>query len=66
MAIDWTKICKEYNGLWLALEDDEKTVVASGKIAKEAWEKARKKYKNPILFRVPAKIIPYVGSVSLT
>lgn len=62
MAIDWTNICKKYKGLWVGLKDDEKTVVASGKTVKEVMEKAQKKgYEKPILFRVPTKIIPYVG-----
>lgn len=62
MAIDWTKIYKKYKGLWVALKTDEKTVIASGKTAKEAWEKAREKgYKKPIMFRVPTAILPYVG-----
>ncbi|TSC53274.1 MAG: Uncharacterized protein LiPW39_359 [Parcubacteria group bacterium LiPW_39] len=63
MAIDWTKIYKKYKGLWVALEDDEKTVIASGKTAKEAWEKAQKSgYKMPILTKMPERLIPYVGS----
>lgn len=54
MAIDWTKIYKKYKGLWVALEKDEKTVLASGKTVKEALEKARKTgYKRPIMLRVP-------------
>jgi hypothetical protein len=62
MAIDWTKIYKKYKGLWVALKNDEKTVVASGKTAKEAWEKANKKgYKAPILTKMPERLIPYVG-----
>ena len=62
MAIDWTKIYEEYKGLWVALMDDELTVVASGKTAKEAWEKARAKgYKKPILTRMPEKLVTYVG-----
>lgn len=62
MAIDWTKIYKKYKGLWVALLDDEKTVVGSGKTAKEAWKKAVEGgYKKPILFHVPTEIIPYVG-----
>lgn len=66
MAIDWTKIYKKYKGLWVALKDDEKTVVASGTTAKQVWQKAQKKgYKNPILFRVPTEILPYVGSAWL-
>jgi hypothetical protein len=61
-AIDWTKIYKKYRGLWVALKKDNKTVIASGQTLKEAIEKAKKKgYKEPILFRVPTEIIPYIG-----
>ena len=66
MAIDWTQIYKKYKGLWVALKDDEKTVIASGKTAKEAWEKAKKEgYEKPILFRVPNEIKAYVGGAYL-
>ena len=62
MAIDWSKIYKKYRGLWVALKDDEKTVIASGKTAQEAWAKARVKgFKKPILTRMPEKLITYVG-----
>lgn len=62
MAIDWSNLFKKYKGLWLALKQDEKTVVAYGKTAKEAWEKAQRKGLNkPILTRMPTKLIPYVG-----
>ena len=62
MAIDWTKIYKKYRGLWVALKNDEKSVVASGKTAKEAWEKAQKRgYKNPVLTQMPEKLVTYVG-----
>jgi len=65
MAIDWTKIYKKYKGLWVALKDDEKTVIASGKTAKEAWEKSQKiGYKMPILTKMPERLIPYVGLYS--
>lgn len=61
-SIDWTKIYKKYKGLWVALRDDEETVVGSGKTARDALEKARKNgYKDPILTRMPDKIAPYVG-----
>ena len=63
MAIDWTKNYKKYKGLWVAMKDDQVTVVASGKTAKEVWDKATVQgYKKPILFRVPTEIIPYIGS----
>ena len=66
MAIDWTQICKKYKGLWIALKDDNRTVVSSGKTAKDALSKAQKRgYKEPILFRVPTKIIPYIGTFGL-
>ena len=66
MAIDWTNIYKKYKGLWVALKNDEKTVVASGKTVKDVMIKSHKKgYEKPILFRVPAKIIPYIGAFNL-
>ncbi len=63
MVIDWTDIYKKYKGLWVALKDDKKTVVASGKTVKQVMDRAQEKgYAQPILFRVPTKVIPYVGS----
>ncbi len=63
MAIDWTKIYKKYKGLWVALKDDKKTVIASGKTVKQVMARAQEKgHVQPILFRVPTKVIPYVGS----
>lgn len=62
VVIDWTPIYKKYKGLWVALEDDEVTVIASGKTAKEVWEKAeRKGFKEPILTSVPKKPMYFVG-----
>jgi len=64
-ALDFTKIVGEYKGKWVALTDDEKKVISSGKSAKEALEKAKKEgFKVPILFRVPVSVLPYVGSNS--
>ena len=66
MAIDWTKIYKKYRGLWVALLDDERTVVGRGETLREALKEADKKgYKSPIVMRVPTKIIPYVGGFRL-
>jgi hypothetical protein len=66
MAIDWSGIFKKHKGLWVALKKNERTVVAAGRTAKEAWDKARAQgYAKPILTRVPEKIIPYIGSTSL-
>ena len=62
MARDWTKIQKKYKGLWVALGEDEQTVLSSGKTAKEAWAKAQKKgYEKPIMAHMPEKVATYVG-----
>lgn len=62
MAIDWTRIYRKYKGLWVALKADEKTVIASGKSAKQVFEEAKNKgYKNPILTRMPKNLTTYVG-----
>lgn len=67
MATDWTNIYKNYKGLWVALLDDEVTVVGSGKTLKEAAEEAEKKgYTNPIFFRVPTEVLPYIGGFRLS
>ncbi len=65
IAIDWTEICEKYKGLWVGLKDDEKTVIASGATVKEVMEKSvQQGYEKPILFKVPAEIIPFVGNLS--
>lgn len=62
MATDWTKIYKRYKGQWVALKADERTVVASGKTARAAFEAAQKRgYRKPILTRMPKKLVTYVG-----
>ena len=62
MAKDWTKISSKYKGLWVALEEDEKTVISSAKTAKDALMMSIEKgYNRPILMRVPKSIVSYVG-----
>lgn len=62
MAKDWTKLYKKYKGLWVALAEDEITVLGSGKTVKEAVTKAKKKSdKTPLLTRVPMNLSTYVG-----
>lgn len=64
MAIDWTHIYKKYKGLWVGLKDDEVTVIASGETVKEVMDKSKKKGFNlPILFKVPTKIVPFIGGI---
>lgn len=63
--IDWKPIFKKYPGKWVALEEDHKTVVASSKDAKKAFEKAKKAgVEIPFLFKVPKESLPYVGGFS--
>lgn len=60
--IDWTKIYKKYKGLWVALMDDEQTVIASGKSLEETANKAEKKgFNNPIFMSIPKKSLPFIG-----
>lgn len=62
MAINWTKNFKKYKGMWVAMKKDQVTVIASGKTAKQVLEEAREKgLSRPVLFKVPTKIIPYIG-----
>ncbi len=60
--MDWTKLYKQYKGLWISLTPDEKGVIYYGKDIKSVYNKSVKKgYKEPILFKVPKKILPFVG-----
>lgn len=64
MAINWTDIFNRYRGLWVALDDDEKTVIAFGNTAEDALKNAQKKGdKKPILSHMPEELITYVGFV---
>lgn len=64
-AIDWTKIYKKYKGLWVALKDDEQTVISAGKTLKETAEKAQAKgFQKPIFMKVPQKTVYFAGETS--
>ncbi len=62
--IDISKIAKKYRGKWVAFERDQKTVVVAADSAKEAYEKAKKKYSRPILSFIPKDLVSFVGGVS--
>jgi hypothetical protein len=65
-AINWSKIYKKYKGLWVALADDQITVLGSGKTPDEAIARARKKSPQmPYLTRMPKTLAPYVGGFLL-
>ncbi len=62
MLIDWSKIYNKYKGLWVALNDDYVTVIASGKTPEETLKFAKEKGMiNPFLTRVPEKLVPFAG-----
>ena len=55
-------MCEKYSGQWVALADDQKTVIASGKDVDSTLQLSEKKGNiNPILFRVPDEIVDFVG-----
>jgi hypothetical protein len=64
MAKDWTKLFNAYKGLWVALAEDETTVLGVGKTVRVALDAAKKKSNEmPFLTRVPEKMVSYVGGI---
>lgn len=64
MAKDWSKLYKKYKGLWVALAEDEETVLGFGATVQEAVKNAHKTSpKTPFLTRVPENLNAYVGVV---
>jgi hypothetical protein len=61
-TIDLTKVYRDYKGKWVALKDDQKTVISSAKTLEEAAQLAEKKgFKNPIFMQIPPKLTYIVG-----
>ena len=64
MTKDWSKLYKKYKGMWVALAEDNMTVLGAGKTAKEAVSKAQAKTaKTPFLTFVPKNLETYVGAL---
>lgn len=62
MKIDLTKIYNKYKGLWVALDNNLKSVISADKDATKAYRKAMQQgYKKPTMFKVPLKNVPYFG-----
>jgi hypothetical protein len=62
MPIDWSKMYLKYKGLWVALQDDYTTVIASGPTPEAALKLAKQKgVSDPFLTRVPEKLAPFAG-----
>lgn len=61
---NWTKLFKDYKGQWVALKDDEITVISAGNKLSDVIRTAQSKgYQKPILTKVPRKDITYIGSL---
>jgi TPP-dependent indolepyruvate ferredoxin oxidoreductase alpha subunit len=59
---DLTPLYNKYKGQWVALKDDEVSVITHGQKAKDVLSAAEKKgFSDPILFKVPADIVSYIG-----
>lgn len=59
---DWSQLFANYRGLWVALADDEVTVLAAATTAKGALAaSAAKGAPQPILYRVPDTLDTFVG-----
>ena len=58
---DWTHLFATYCGQWVALADDEVTVLASGKTARDAHAAALTHTSLPILYRVPDSLDAFAG-----
>jgi uncharacterized protein DUF5678 len=61
MAKDWTHLFENYCGKWVALADDETTVLAAAPTAKEAHAAALKRSETPLLYRVPDSLEAFAG-----
>jgi len=62
--IDYSPIFKKHPGQWVALKSDEKTVVAASRSANKVFQEAKEGgIKDPILFKVPKRSVPYIGIV---
>jgi hypothetical protein len=62
MATDWTRLFDRHHGQWVALANDEVTVIASASTAKQALDaSAAKGSPDPILYRVPDTLESFAG-----
>ncbi len=66
-AIDRTNIYNKFKGLWVAIrEEDQETVVGSGKTLRQALDEAHKNgFANPIMEHVPSKLMTSIGGIFL-
>jgi hypothetical protein len=61
-AKDWSHLVAKHRGQWVALADDEVTVIAAAPTARGALAaSASKGIPAPILYRVPDTLDTFVG-----
>ncbi len=65
MAVkNWTSLFEKYKGQWVALKDDETTVISSGSKLPEVLRKALDKgFDKPVIAIIPEKDVTYIGSL---
>ena len=62
MTVDWTKISNEYKGQWIALKEDQITVLSFGDSLKKVIADAKVKgFEDPIVTKMPKEIVPYIS-----
>ena len=62
MTKDWTHLFEKHRGKWVALAEDETTVLAAGDTAKQAYEAA---HERGILYRVPDTLDNFAGHAAV-
>ena len=61
-ARDWSKLYKQYRGRWVALADDEMTVITTGNSRRDTEEKAAKLgHADALILRFPEKLEAFAG-----
>ena len=59
MAKDWTVLFQKYHGKWVALAEDETTVLAAAETARQAHDSAG--VRQHFLYRVPDTLEAFAG-----
>jgi hypothetical protein len=61
-ARDWRELYKKYRGQWVALKEDEMTVIASGPVLARVIKEASKLgYPEPHVAKMPTDLRIFVG-----
>lgn len=61
---DFSSLFIHHKGKWVALDKNETKILGSGSSVKEVVKQARKKgVKIPILFKVPKRLLLFIGFI---